>query len=381
MTILSRVLFPCPPASYTAECFPGELLWVPRSLNPQTAQPEDCIPLCLLQCSGATRLIVYFHSNFEDIGRCYRFCAGVRERLKVNVLIVEYPAYGICPGDQCDELSALECARAALRFVREVLRCPQGSIVLMGRSIGTGLASQLATEHRYGGLVLICPFLSVKELASNYIGLAASFIAETFPNKANVSQVKFPCLFVHGQSDRMIPVQHSQELFAACTAKKSLVSPEQMDHNANLLEDEGFFLEPMRTFLKDVRAADFQLNVPSWTFDKQMCPQYATPHEVPVAASRLACWANRGACSVCGVCSGGACSESCNNSCQRDGTGSVPKPFVVEQKPMLEATIARVVENNFLFPEIEAKRTAKQKLRPMVLASGESTEEEKVISL
>lgn len=381
MTILSRVLFPCPPASYTAECFPGELLWVPRSLNPQTAQPEDCIPLCLLQCKNATRLIVYFHSNFEDIGRCYRFCAGVREKLKVNVLIVEYPAYGICPGDQCDELSAMECARAALRFVREVLRCPQGSIVLMGRSIGTGLASQLATEHRYGGLVLVCPFLSVKDLASDYIGPAAAFITERLPNKANVKQVKFPCLFVHGQSDRMIPVQHSQELFAACSAKKFMVSPEQMSHNADLLKDASFFLEPMRTFLKDVRAADFQLNVPFWAFDKQMCPQYSTRNELPATAGRLACWANRGACSVCGVCGGGACSEQCNNRFQRDGPGSVPKPFAVEQKPMLEATIARVVEHNLLLPRSEEKLQRSATLRPMALAVSTTMGEEKVFSL
>lgn len=185
---VSRVLFPRPSASYNSDSFPGELIWVPRSLNPQTSSPEDCIPLCLLQCAGAQYMVVYLHSNFEDLGRCHNFCLSLRYHLKVHVLAVEYPGYGISPGKVCDELRATESALVAARFAHEVLRMEWSDIILLGRSIGTGPATSLAASQscspltRVGGLVLVAPFLSIKELCWEYIGAAAGLVRERFAN-------------------------------------------------------------------------------------------------------------------------------------------------------------------------------------------------------
>mmetsp|Transcript_37491 Transcript_37491/g.67815 ORF Transcript_37491/g.67815 Transcript_37491/m.67815 type:complete len:396 (-) Transcript_37491:154-1341(-) len=343
LDLLSRVIFPRPPPTYTADHFPGELLWVPRSLNPQTAKPEDCVPLCLLQRPGAKCLILYFHSNFEDIGRAYLFCRGVRDRLQAHVLIVEYPSYGICPGDQCDEHLVLDCARLALRFVKDVLRCPRSSIVLMGRSIGTGVATQLAAEKHYGGLVLISPFNSIKDLVSSYIGPAASFITERFPNKENIAKVTSPCLFVHGKDDSMIPFVHCQQLFEACGARKTLALQEKMDHNSNLLMYPAFLLDPLRDFLGEYFLEELSLNVPSWAFDKQMCPQ-STPSGY-VADSQLTCWAPDGGCGVCHA----AYTDACKGPLPRPQPDA-SKRTVDMSKQVLEATISKAVEHSLLRP-------------------------------
>lgn len=291
LDLLSRVLFPRPPSSYAPDSFPGELLWVPRTLNPQTAKPEDCVPLCLLQCPLATSIVMYFHSNFEDIGRAYNFCSGLRRALQVHVLIVEYPGYGICPGIRCDESSAAECAQVALYFVREVLRCPKQSIILMGRSIGTGLATLLAGQSRYGGLVLICPFLSIKDLVRGYIGPAASLLGERLPNKEHITKVRSPCLFLHGQNDDIIPVSHCQHLYELCQCRKLFVSPEKMDHNVNLLLHPSFLIDPMREFILTANAEDkLAFNVPMWAFDKQMCPQFKISAQQNDSSRRTTCW-------------------------------------------------------------------------------------------
>ncbi|CAE8631525.1 unnamed protein product, partial [Polarella glacialis] len=300
LDLVSRMLFPRPPATYNVDSFAGELLWVPRSLNPQTARPEDCIPLCLLQCPLATCFVVYFHSNFEDIGRCYRFCENVRNEVKAHVLIVEYPGYGICPGLQCDAQAAADCSRVVLRFVREVLRVPRLSTILVGRSIGTGIATLLAAEHRYAGLVLICPFLSIKDLVSQYIGPAAGLVAERFANKENIRRVQAPCLFVHGQDDKMVPSDHSQQLYEACESRKYLCLSPEMGHNSDLVANRSFFMEPMIEFLKHLGTTAFSLQVPSWAFDRQMCPQFVEHRPSLVGQSQLACWNVPVSCSPCG---------------------------------------------------------------------------------
>jgi hypothetical protein len=47
---------------------------------------------------GSSKLIVYFHGNAEDIGLSLELLAYVRDQMRVNVLSVEYPGYGIYKG-------------------------------------------------------------------------------------------------------------------------------------------------------------------------------------------------------------------------------------------------------------------------------------------
>lgn len=350
---MSRVLFPRPPPSYSLDSFPGELIWVPRSLNPQTSSPEDCIPLCLLRCRSARYLVIYIHSNFEDIGRCHNFCLSLRYHLRVHVLAVEYPGYGISPGSCCDEQGATESAHVALRFAHEVLRWPWDSIILLGRSIGTGPATALAAKHRFGGLVLVCPFLSVRELCREYIGAAAGFIRERFPNKDLITQVRAPCLFIHGKKDAMIPHRHSLELHDACVARKRLVSHSEMEHNTDLLNDESYLIGPMRDFFALPGERGMDMQVPRWAFDKQLSPGFVAVAPPP-SRQRVACsllgapCACPGACSQCGVCRGTAGSKVVLVEPVRASCGSTVKSadlWVVEE------TIVGAVEYSLEHPE------------------------------
>lgn len=313
MDLISRVLFPTPPSSYSVSSFPGELIWVPRSLNPQTSTPEDCLPLCLLQCEEACHLIIYLHSNFEDIGRCHGFCEVLRARLQVHVLVVEYPGYGIAPG-QCDEEGAIEAAHVALRFAHEVLQWPWDRIVVFGRSIGTGPASALAAQCRLGGLVLAAPFLSVQELCRDYIGPAAAMVREKFPNQDNIALVRSPCLFVHGQKDEIVAVRHGRQLFESCQSRKRMVSPADMEHNSDLLADEALLLAPMWDFFRLWEGRPLKMQVPGWAFDKQLSPALGS------LAGRLKHNKQPAACTLFG--SGWGCTAGgCNAGCAQCGCG------------------------------------------------------------
>jgi len=268
MSFVSRVLFPAPPTSYTADSFPGELLLVPRSLNPQTSV-EDFIPLLFLRSHRARFLILVLHGNSEDLGTCRQFCQGLRKELNVHVLAPEYPGYGVCPGPHCDESEANECAEGAFRFAREVLRWPPSQIIVLGRSVGTGMAVSLAQgQPHLAGLVLISPFLSVKEACREVFGPAANLLQERFPNHERIPHVRAPCLVVHGLRDATIPARHGQLLFEACRSQKRLVQPPDLDHNANLLLNREHILNPLREFfeLPQFCQKEEELHVPVWAF-------------------------------------------------------------------------------------------------------------------
>eukprot|EP00929_Paragymnodinium_shiwhaense_P078154 TRINITY_DN40461_c0_g1_i1.p1 TRINITY_DN40461_c0_g1~~TRINITY_DN40461_c0_g1_i1.p1 ORF type:complete len:451 (-),score=63.11 TRINITY_DN40461_c0_g1_i1:91-1443(-) len=275
MSMISTLLYPVPPASYNYHSFPGELLWIPLGVDYSTCQTGDCIPAIFLQCPAARYLVIYFHSNGEDVGLCYSFGCGLRMVLEVHVLLVEYPGYGICPGS-CSEESFWRAAVAAYRFVSEVLNWPAEDIIVMGRSLGAAIATRVAGSFKCHGLILVAPFLSLVDAVSQYVGgLAKILVNNIFCNADHIRGVRVPTLIIHGQKDRLVPCQQGVRLYDLCPhPKKLLVCPEEMGHNSDLLSNADFLIRPMLRFFSLPDYAFVDLKVPAEAFNKKLCPYY-----------------------------------------------------------------------------------------------------------
>lgn len=59
-----------------------------------------------------------------------------------------------------------------------------------------------------------------------------------------IANVSCSTLFIHGESDSLIPAEHSLRLFKRCRARKLLVTPPKMEHNSNLFGDASFLAVP-----------------------------------------------------------------------------------------------------------------------------------------
>lgn len=272
---MSTLLFPAPRPSYSYHSFPNELLWIPRGMDYGSCKTGDCFPAIFLRCPAARYFIIYFHSNGEDIGLCYAFGRGLRMVLEVHVLLVEYPGYGICPG-QCSEEALWVTAVSAFRFAVEVLNWPAEDIIVMGRSLGAAVATQLAQAYNCHGLILVAPFLSLVDAFSRYIGaLAPMLIGNIFSNEDHIKKVKVPTLVIHGLRDSLVPCSQGQRLHELSPAeKKLLVTPEEMSHNSDLLSNADFLIRPMLRFFSLPDYAFVEVLVPPEAFDKRLCPHY-----------------------------------------------------------------------------------------------------------
>ncbi|CAK0904423.1 unnamed protein product [Prorocentrum cordatum] len=258
---VSRILFPAPPPSYGRASWPQDLIWIPRARRrgkgpgaaPAPGAPapepsaEDRIPCLLLTCPSARFLVIYFHSNAEDLGRCRGFCRYLRQQFQVHVLAVEYPGYGACPGIASGD-SVMENALSAAEFARGTLKWPLDSTMVFGRSIGTGPATALASMFRIAGLILVTPFMSIRELFRDRVGPLAGLVEEWFPNCEAASKVASPTLIIHGQRDQLISCRHGEAIYERLRGRKLLVSPPDMEHNTNLLSSAQLFVAPMFQF-------------------------------------------------------------------------------------------------------------------------------------
>jgi pimeloyl-ACP methyl ester carboxylesterase len=257
--IVERLCFPAPKPSYDIRSYPDELILVPR---------EDGIkiPCLFLPFKHARFLIIYFHGNAEDLGLCYNFCTIVRDLFQVHLLAVEYPGYGICDGP-CSEQGIMANALAAMRFAIETLKWPQDGIKLLGRSLGTGPTCALAAKFEVAGVILVTPFLSIKEIFRSQVGSMADFITERFPNHELAPNIESPTLIIHGQQDTLIPLAHGKQIYDSIPAKKMMVCPALMGHNTSLLANVGTFVLPMTQFF----------SLPDYTFEDIEVPEWAFP--------------------------------------------------------------------------------------------------------
>lgn len=274
--LVTSMLFPTPNATYNIDSFPGELIWVPFTPPDSGLRGCSSVPCLLLLYESARFLILFFHSNAEDLGRCRWFCLFLREQFQCHILAVEYPGYGVCSGTATRE-SILANAHAALEFATESLRLPLEQIKIFGRSIGTGPALHLASKYKVAGLVLVTPFLSIRQLFKDKVGPLSKLVEEWFPNDEAMQAVDSPTLIIHGREDKIIPYLHGEELYKLCQSRKLFISPKNMDHNTNLTSNVSYLILPMFRFFSLPDYSFKELKVPSWAFEKRHSPFFQRP--------------------------------------------------------------------------------------------------------
>mmetsp|Transcript_124312 Transcript_124312/g.226164 ORF Transcript_124312/g.226164 Transcript_124312/m.226164 type:complete len:398 (-) Transcript_124312:31-1224(-) len=290
--LVSKFVFPAPPASYKVDSWPGELLWIPLELPPIYSTESSVnysFPCLLLACGTARYFLVYFHRNAEDVGSCRHFCEILRDALYVHVLIVEYPGYGPASAHHRSIPQAMRHGMAAYKFVRDVLHWPTDSILLCGCSIGTCIAMNIAAAEAVAGTTLVAPFLSLRDICRHHIGAVSYLVPECIPNADHAAKISSPTLIVHGKKDMVVPAEQGKFLYDMLHCKKAFVSPEHLAHNTFLMTDVKWLLRPMIEFFSLPDYNFEEIAVPMWAFHSGPLPDGREQHLWGVTAPCASC--------------------------------------------------------------------------------------------
>lgn len=231
-----------------------------RPVPPREEKEEsvpDAVPCFFHPCnSGADSILLFCHGNAEDLGHTQPKLAKLCNTLRVHVIGIEYTGYGISPGTP-SEGSCNDDVLVVYRFLTEFLKWPTQNILLFGYSIGTGPTCALAARQDVGGLVLLAPYTSIRDMAREVLPkgighVAALCIANRFVNSVEMRKVKCPTLIIHGKQDKLIPHSHAQTLFDNCTVKeKRLYLVETLAHCYTEDDFECYVLFPLMDFLAE----------------------------------------------------------------------------------------------------------------------------------
>jgi hypothetical protein len=156
--------------------------------------------------------LLWFHGNAGNVSHRWfdlrRFVTDER----LAVLIIDYRGYGRSTGRPHEAGLYLD-ARAAWDWL--VARgVPEREIVVLGRSIGGSVATELATARPVPALILESTFLSIGEMAKAvFPWFPASWFAKSdFPTDGRIGALDIPILLFHGESDEIVPFSHGTRL-------------------------------------------------------------------------------------------------------------------------------------------------------------------------
>ena len=99
---------------------------------------------------------------------------------------------------------------------------PQGDIIIYGWSLGSGVASHLASRRPARALVLEAPFLSAEAIARQLYPIfpVGLLMKDKYRTDLLLPQIGQPLVVLHGTDDRIIPIDHGRELFRRFSGPK-----------------------------------------------------------------------------------------------------------------------------------------------------------------
>ena len=184
--------------------------------------------------SRAPGLVIAFHGNADLAAWTVPWATEVHRRTGWAVMVAEYRGYGGLAGSP-DYLSSQRDARATYRFAREQLGVDARRIALYGHSLGSAIATELASEHAPSVLILEAPFTSARDMARRMLAPAAvvwSAVARVhFDTRSSVATLDVPTWVAHGERDGIIPVRMGRAVHASARVPGELLLVPGASHN------------------------------------------------------------------------------------------------------------------------------------------------------
>ncbi len=181
--------------------------------------------------AGDRPVILFFHGNAGSIADRADRMSFYRSR-GFGAAFLSYRGYGGSTGT-ITEPGLIIDAQAAYDHLRG-LGIPAERVAVVGESLGTGVAVQLAARNPVAALVLEAPFSAAVDVAGlTYPWLPVRLLMkDQFRSQDQIGKVTAPLLILHGTADRVIPVTFGRRIFAAANDPKTFLTLGPVGHEA-----------------------------------------------------------------------------------------------------------------------------------------------------
>lgn len=183
---------------------------VPEEHFIKTSDGETLHALLFKTNLNSKGLILYFHGNADNLQRWGKYAIDFTS-LGYDILMMDYRGYGKSTGKPSER----DLYKDALTFLRwSQVNIKHERLIMYGRSLGSAVASNLATAVTPSLLILETPFDELKGVVYEPVKplLYLFPLHSKFSNKAFLPKVKCRKIIIHGTNDQVVPLASALRL-------------------------------------------------------------------------------------------------------------------------------------------------------------------------
>jgi uncharacterized protein len=190
-------------------------------------------------------VVLYFHGNRKNIGWYAKYAANFTKN-GFAVWMIDYPGYGKSTG-KFTEQRLYDFALQLYKLART--RYQPANIIIYGKSLGTCIASQLASIRDCRYLILETPCYSMDALVAHYFPIypVNRMLHYHFPVYEYIQKADAPVIIFHGTDDGVIPYSQARRLVPLLKKSDAFITIPGAGHNN--LNDFTFFHRQLDSLL------------------------------------------------------------------------------------------------------------------------------------
>ncbi|MCA6066629.1 alpha/beta hydrolase [Chryseobacterium sp. RG1] len=199
----------------------------------------------LFKTQNPKGVIFYLHGNGGSING-WGEVAELYNKMNYDVFMLDYRGYGKSE----DEINSKDQLFSDVELAYDELgkRYPKNKIIILGYSVGTGLASKLASQKNAKLLILQAPYFSMEDEMDQKFSFLPKFLLKyNFETNKYLKTVTSPVIIFHGDKDEVINYKASLQLKNNFKKGDTLIILKDQNHNG--ITDNLNYQNPMKTIL------------------------------------------------------------------------------------------------------------------------------------
>lgn len=170
-----------------------------------------------------SKTVLFLHGNAGNISHRLE-TIKIYHQFGFNFLIFDYRGFGNSTGSPSEAGTYID-ANTVWHYLTSIKKLAAEDIILVGRSLGGGVATELAKKSQPALLILESTFTSMTEVSGvHYPFMPTNLIVKHRYETINrLADIHCPIVFVHSKQDEVIPFEQSQRNFAAANEPKHFI--------------------------------------------------------------------------------------------------------------------------------------------------------------
>ena len=184
------------------------------------------------------KTILFLHGNTGSLeNRIHKI--NHFENMNINFLIIAWRGFSGNKGNPTEK-GLYEDAESAINWMKSE-GIETNDIIVYGESLGTGVATEIAQNSNFAGVILESPFTSMIDAAKNkYPFFPIRFLLkDKYESDKKIKNIKSPLLIMHGEADKIVPFWMGKKMYDIANEPKysyfTKHDNHMMEYDENLL--------------------------------------------------------------------------------------------------------------------------------------------------